>query len=212
MFKTRLREDSQAAGKWETEQGGEYYAAGVGSAITGRGADLLIIDDPHSEQDALNVQALERAYEWYTSGPRQRLQPGGAIVVVMTRWNTKDLTGMLLKSQKELKSDQWEVIEFPAIMPSGKPVWPQYWKLDELESVKASLKLEMERAVDANPTAEEGSLIKREWWEVWDKGYIPPLQHIIQSYDTAFLKKKHADYSAITTWGVFYPNEDSHRI
>ena len=106
VFKTRLREDRQAAGKWETEQGGEYYAAGVGSAITGRGADLLIIDDPHSEQDALNMTSMERAYEWYTSGPRQRLQPGGAIVVVMTRWNMKDLTGMLLKSQKELKSDQ----------------------------------------------------------------------------------------------------------
>ena len=80
IFKTRLREDSQAAGRWETEQGGEYFAAGVGSAITGRGADLLIIDDPHSEQDALNVASLEKAYEWYTSGPRQRLQPGGAIV------------------------------------------------------------------------------------------------------------------------------------
>ena len=91
IFQTRLREDSQAAGKWETQQGGEYYAAGVGSAITGRGADLLIIDDPHSEQDALNLEALERAYEWYTSGPRQRLQPGGTIVLVMTRWNTKDL-------------------------------------------------------------------------------------------------------------------------
>ena len=210
VFKTRLREDSQAAGKWETEQGGEYYAAGVGSAITGRGADLLIIDDPHSEQDALNVQALERAYEWYTSGPRQRLQPGGAIVVVMTRWNMKDLTGMLLKSQKELKSDKWEVIEFPAIMPSGKPVWPQYWKLDELESVKASLSLGKWNAQwMQNPTAEEGSLIKREWWQVWDKGYIPPLQHIIQSYDTAYLKKETSDYSAITTWGVFYPNQDS---
>jgi hypothetical protein len=72
-FKTTLREDSQAAGRWETDQGGEYFAAGVGSAITGRGADLLIIDDPHSEQDAMNPEALERAYEWYTSGPRQRL-------------------------------------------------------------------------------------------------------------------------------------------
>jgi hypothetical protein len=119
VFETRLREDSQAAGKWETSQGGEYYAAGVGSAITGRGADLLIIDDPHSEQDALNLDSMERAYEWYTSGPRQRLQPGGAIVLVMTRWNTKDLTGMLLKSQKEVKSDQWDIIEFPAILPSG---------------------------------------------------------------------------------------------
>jgi len=210
IFKTRLREDSQAAGKWETEQGGEYYAAGVGSAITGRGADLLIIDDPHSEQDALNVTALERAYEWYTSGPRQRLQPGGAIVVVMTRWNMKDLTGMLLKNQKELKSDKWEVIEFPAILPSGKAVWPEYWKKDELEGVKASISIGKWNAQwMQNPTAEEGSLIKREWWKVWDKPHIPPLQHIIQSYDTAFLKKETADYSAITTWGVFYPDEDS---
>ena len=210
LFKTRLKEDSQAAGKWETEQGGEYYAAGVGSAITGRGADLLIIDDPHSEQDALNVDALEKAYEWYTSGPRQRLQPGGAIVVVMTRWSMKDLTGALLKSQKELKADQWEVVEFPAILPSGKPVWPGYWKLAELESVKASLSVGKWSAQwMQNPTSAEGSIIKREWWKVWDKNYIPPLQHIIQSYDTAFLKKETADYSAITTWGVFYPDADS---
>ena len=210
IFKTRLREDSQAAGKWETAQGGEYYAAGVGSAITGRGADLLIIDDPHSEQDALNMPALERAYEWYTSGPRQRLQPGGAIVLVMTRWNMKDLTGALLKSQKELKSDKWEIIEFPAIMPSGKPVWPEYWNKDELDGVKASLSIGKWNAQwMQNPTAEEGSLIKREWWKVWEKPYIPPLQHVIQSYDTAYLKKETADFTAITTWGVFYPNEDS---
>jgi hypothetical protein len=188
IFKTRLREDSQAAGKWETEQGGEYYAAGVGSAITGRGADLLIIDDPHSEQDALNMSSMEKAYEWYTSGPRQRLQPGGAIVLIMTRWNMKDLTGMLLKSQKELKSDQWELIEFPAILPSGEPVWPEYWKLDELEGVKASLSIGKWNAQwMQNPTAEEGAILKREWWKIWEKDYIPPLDHIIQSYDTAFL-------------------------
>jgi predicted phage terminase large subunit-like protein len=210
VFQTRLREDSQAAGKWETAQGGEYYAAGVGSAITGRGADLLIIDDPHSEQDALNPLSMERAYEWYTSGPRQRLQPGGTIVLVMTRWNTKDLTGMLLKNQKEMKSDQWEVIEFPAILPSNKPVWPEFWKLDELEGVKASLSVGKWNAQwMQNPTAEEGSLIKREWWKVWDKDYVPPLNHVIQSYDTAFLKKETADFSAITTWGVFYPDADS---
>ena len=210
VFKTTLREDSKAAGKWETDQGGEYYAAGVGSAITGRGADLLIIDDPHSEQDALNAAALERAYEWYTSGPRQRLQPGGSIVCVMTRWNMKDLTGMLLKSQKEIKSDKWEIVEFPAIMPSGKPVWPEYWKKEELEGVKASLSIGKWNAQwMQNPTAEEGSIIKREWWKVWDKDYIPQLYHVIQSYDTAFLKKDTADYSAITTWGIFYPDPDS---
>jgi len=210
VFKTRLREDSQAAGKWETQQGGEYYAAGVGSAITGRGANLLIIDDPHSEQDALNMQALERAYEWYTSGPRQRLQPGGAIVLVMTRWNTKDLTGALLQAQKEAKADQWEVVEFPAILPSGKPVWPEYWKLEELEAVKASAGVQKWNAqYMQNPTSEEGAIIKREWWNDWEPDYIPTLHHVIQSYDTAFMKKETADYSAITTWGVFYKNEDS---
>ena len=209
VFKTRLNPDSQAAGKWETEQGGEYYAAGVGSAITGRGADLLIIDDPHTEQDAMNNQALDRTYEWYTSGPRQRLQPGGSIVVIMTRWNQKDLTGRLLSAQSEAKADKWEVVEFPAIMPSGKPVWPEYWKIEDLESVKASIPLTKWNAqYMQDPTSEEGAIIKREWWQDWDKDYMPRLDHVIQSYDTAFMKKETADYSAITTWGIFRPKED----
>ena len=209
IFKTRLREDSQAAGRWETAQGGEYFAAGVGGAITGRGADLLIIDDPHSEQDAMNITSFERAYEWYTSGPRQRLQPGGAIVCVMTRWNTKDLTGMLIQHQKEAKSDQWELVEFPAILPSGNPVWPQYWNAKELETVKASLSVGKWNAQwMQNPTSEEGAIIKREWWKKWTADKLPKLEHVIQSYDTAFMKKETADFSAITTWGVFRENED----
>jgi len=214
IFETTLQEDSKAAGRWETAQGGEYFAAGVGGAITGRGADLLIIDDPHSEQDALSGTALESAYEWYTSGPRQRLQPGGKIVCVMTRWSTKDLTGMLLAHQKEVKSDQWDVVEFPAIMDHGpgkeKPVWPEYWKMDELEKVKATLPVGKWNAQwMQKPTSEEGALIKREWWRRWKQDWIPKLYHVIQSYDTAFLKKETADYSAITTWGVFYPDNDS---
>jgi predicted phage terminase large subunit-like protein len=213
IFETRLREDSQAAGRWETAQGGEYFAAGVGGAITGRGADLLIIDDPHSEQDALSATAMESAYDWYTSGPRQRLQPGGKIIVVMTRWSTKDLTGKLLAHQKEAKSDNWHVIEFPAILEDEEPavpVWPEYWKLSELESVKATLPVGKWNAQwMQNPTSEEGAILKREWWRKYTKEDIPPLEHVIQSYDTAFLKKETADYSAITTWGIFYPDEDS---
>ena len=209
IFSTTLQEDSKAAGRWETAQGGEYFAAGVGGAITGRGADLLIIDDPHSEQDAMSKTALESAYEWYTSGPRQRLQPGGKIVLVMTRWSTKDLTGLLLANQKEEKADQWHVVEFPAIMDHG-PVWPEYWNKEELEKVKATLPVGKWNAQWMQaPTSEEGAIIKREWWNVYKKETIPPLQHVIQSYDTAFLKKESADYSAITTWGIFYPNEDS---
>ena len=211
VFDTRLMEDSKAAGRWETAQGGEYFAVGVEGAVTGRGADLLIIDDPHSEQDAMSRKALDRAYEWYTAGPRQRLQPGGRIVLVMTRWNKADLTGMLQAAQKEPKADQWEVVEFPAILPSGKPVWPEYWDIEQLESVKASVALPKWNAqYMQNPTSEEGALIKREWWKKWpeDKG-IPSCDYVIQSYDTAFMKKESADFSAITTWGVFRESEDA---
>ena len=204
-----LRADSKAAGRWDTGQGGEYYAAGVGGAITGRGADLLIIDDPHSEQDALSESAMEHAYEWYTSGPRQRLQPGGSIVIVMTRWSLKDLTGKLIKSQaSDIMADQWELIEFPAILPSGNVLWPEFWNKDELLRVKASLSLSKWNAQwQQNPTADEGAIIKKEWWNKWEKEDIPPVSYIMQSYDTAFSKKETADYSAITTWGVFQPEE-----
>jgi predicted phage terminase large subunit-like protein len=151
--------------------------------------------------------AMEKTYDWYVSGPRQRLQPGGAIVVVMTRWATNDLTGKLIDHQKNDNADQWEVIQFPALMPSGEPVWPEYWKKEELESVKASLPPQRWNAqYMQNPTSEEGALVKREWWKPW-KGNIPNLTFIIQSYDTAYSKKETADYSAITTWGVFYPKE-----
>jgi predicted phage terminase large subunit-like protein len=201
-----LSADSKAAGRWETNYGGEYFAAGVGGAITGRGADLLIIDDPHSEQDALSETAMDSAYEWYTSGPRQRLQPGGRILIVMTRWSTKDLTGQLMKAQTEPKADQWEVVEFPAILPSNEPIWPQYWKLEELESVKASLTEQKWQAQwQQNPVSEEGSIIKREWWKIWEEEDPPEMVHIIQSYDTAYSKKETADFSAISTWGIFYP-------
>ena len=206
----RLQSDSKAAGRWSTNHGGEYFAAGVGGAITGRGADLLIIDDPHSEQDALSETAMEHAYEWYTSGPRQRLQPGGAIVIVMTRWSLKDLTAKILKAQGYADhSDKWEVIEFPAIMPSGKSCWPEYWDKEELEGVRASLSVAKWNAQwQQNPTSEEGAIIKKEWWNRWEEDEVPKLEYIIQSYDTAFSKRETADYSAITTWGVFYPKQD----
>jgi len=205
-----LQQDSKAAGRWETSEGGEYFAAGVGGAITGRGADILIIDDPHTEQNVMSDSSMEKTYDWYVSGPRQRLQPGGAIVVVMTRWALDDLTGRILKAQANDGADQWEVIQFPAIMDDGQPVWPEYWKLEELLSVKASIPPQRWNAqYMQNPTSEEGALIKREWWRPWKYESLPALEFIIQSYDTAFSKKDSADFSAITTWGVFRPSEDS---
>ena len=211
----KLEADNKSAGRWTTNQDGESFYAGVGGAITGRGADLLIIDDPHSEQDALSPTAMESAYEWYTSGPRQRLQPGGIIIIVMTRWSTKDLVGKVLKKQGDDHADQWEVIEFPAIMPeSDTPLWPEFWKKEELLSVKASLPVSKWNSQwMQNPTAEAGSIVKREWWRRWEPDWVPAYDYVIQSYDTAFSKKETADYSAITTWAIFQsPDEDVQAI
>ena len=206
----RLQADNKSAGRWTTNQEGESFYAGVGGAITGRGADLLIIDDPHSEQDALSPKSMESAYEWYTSGPRQRLQPGGIIIIVMTRWSTKDLVGRLLKKQGDEHADKWEVVEFPAIMPeTDNPLWSEYWKKEELLSVKASLPVAKWNAQwMQNPTSEEGSIVKREWWQEWEGDNVPSYNYVIQSYDTAFSKKETADYSAITTWAIFEHEAD----
>jgi len=206
---TKLKDDNKGAGNWQTSAGGEYFAAGVGAAVTGRGADLFVIDDPHSEQDALSETAFEHAYEWYTSGPRQRLQPGGSIIVVQTRWSKKDLTGRLLAQQaSDPMADQWEVVEFPAILPSEEVLWPEFWTKEAMLSIKASLPVSKWSAQwQQQPTSAESAIVKREWWRMWEKDDIPPLNYIMQAYDTAFSKKETADYSAITTWGIFDDEE-----
>ena len=206
-----LSADSKAAGRWNTNKQGDYFAIGVGGAVTGKGADILIVDDPHSEQEAAqnDPSVYDKTYEWYTSGPRQRLQPGGAICLVMTRWSKKDLTGSILKASIERGgSDEWEIIELPAILPSGKPLWPGFWPQDQLEALKAELPVgKWSAQYQQDPTSEEGAIIKREWWKEWTKKDPPDCEFVIQSWDTAFLAKETADYSACTTWGVFY-NED----
>ena len=207
-----LQSDSKAAGRWNTSQGGDYFAIGVGGAVTGKGADLLIIDDPHSEQEgaSADINVFNRTYEWYTSGPRQRLQPNGAIVVVMTRWHNKDLTGQVVDASiKRGGADQWEVIELPAIMPSGSPLWAEFWKMEELQALKAELPNSKWMAqYQQDPTSEEGALVKREWWNIWEGRNPPDCEFVVQSWDTAFMKNQRADFSACTTWGVFYLEDD----
>jgi len=209
-----LQADSKAAGRWATNYAGEYFAIGVGGAVTGKGADLLIIDDPHSEQEATlaetNPEVYDKTYEWYTSGPRQRLQPGGAIVVVMTRWSKKDLTGQVLKAAAQRSGEEWEVIEFPAILPSGGALWPEFWSIEELEALQQELPNSKWMAqYQQEPTSDVSAIIKREWWRVWDVDHAPFCSYTIQSWDTAFLKSERADYSACTTWGVFEHPDDT---
>jgi predicted phage terminase large subunit-like protein len=211
-----LRQDSKAAGRWSTNENGEYFAIGVGGTVTGKGADLLIIDDPHSEQEAAlastNPDVYDKVFEWYSSGPRQRLQPGGSIVIVMTRWSKRDLTGRVLKSMVERDGDEWEIIELPAILPSEKPLWPEFWSYDELVKLRNELPLSKWSAqYQQQPTSEAGALVKREWWKMWEGDRPPACEYIIQSWDTAFTKNERSDYSACTTWGVFYLDEDENQ-
>jgi len=208
-----LRHDSKAAGRWSTNSNGEYFAIGVGGTVTGKGADLLIIDDPHSEQEAAlaagDPSVYDKVHEWFTSGPRQRLQPGGSIVIVMTRWGKRDLTGKVLQAMIERDGDEWEIIQLPAILPSENPLWPEFWSYEELSKLRNELPIAKWQAqYQQDPTSEEGAIIKRDWWQIWQPERPPKCQFIIQSWDTAFTKTERSDYSACTTWGVFYKDEN----
>ena len=230
--RVELAKDSQSAAGWHTNKGGEYFAIGISGKVTGKGGDVVIIDDPHSEQEARQAETspeiFDNVYEWYTSGPRQRLQPGGSIIVVMTRWSKRDLTGQVMKKMASLEEDEygdrWEVIEFPAILdedtPEERALWPAFWSLPELMATRAVLPVSKWKAqYQQNPTSEEGAIIKREAWRRWgsDKEECPadhlmsawnnleppPCEFIMMSIDTALKKNERADYSAFTTWGVF---------
>ena len=207
-----LQTDSKAAGRWATNKGGDYFAIGVGGAVTGKGADLLIIDDPHSEQEAAlaetNPEIYDKTYEWYTSGPRQRLQPGGSIVVVMTRWSKRDLTGQVIKAEAQRGGEEWEIIDFPAILPSGNPLWPEFWSINELNALQKELPNSKWMAqYMQHPTSEVSAIVKREWWQIWEEEDPPHCDFVLQAWDTAFEKSNRSDYSACTTWGVFYQKD-----
>jgi predicted phage terminase large subunit-like protein len=206
-----LQADSKSASRWGTNFNGEYFAIGVGGALAGRGADLFIIDDPHSEQEAKTGRpdVFLPAWEWFQSGPLQRLMPGGAIIVVMTRWSKLDLTGMIVNQMERNEDvDPWEVVEFPAIKDDGEALWPEFWDVNELLAKKAAIDIRYWNAqYMQKPTSEEGALIKREWWKIWDKETPPQCEFTIMSLDAAQEANTRADYNALTTWGVFFNEE-----
>jgi len=222
----QLATDSKSAGRWNTNMGGEYYACGVGSALAGRGAHLLLVDDPHSEQDVINgnFSVFEKAYEWFTFGARTRLMPGGRVAIIQTRWHMDDLTGRVVKDMSQNdKSDQYEVVEFPAIIEVKdkeseelieKPLWPEFFDLAALERTKASMPLfQWNAQYQQQPTAEEAAIVKREWWQIWEKESPPMCEYIIMSLDSAAEKHNRADFTALTTWGVFFNEEtNAHNI
>lgn len=218
----RLAQDSKSAGRWNTNSGGEYYACGIGSALAGRGADLLLVDDPHSEQDVINgnFEVFEKAYEWFTFGARTRLMPGGRVAIIQTRWHMDDLTGRVTRDMVNNDlSDQYEVVEFPAILEieskkSGKvvhkPLWPEFFDMKALERTKASMPVfQWNAQYQQQPTAEEAAVVKREWWQEWTSENPPVCEYIIMSLDAAAEKHNRADFTALTTWGVFLNEEEN---
>ena len=214
---TMVADDQKAAGKWSTSAGGQYYAAGVGGALAGRGADLFVIDDPHSEQDVKSNSrlAFDTAWSWFQTGPLQRLMPGGAIIVIMTRWSLLDLTGRLIDYQaRNPEAIPWEIVELPAILHEDteqeKSFWPEQWPLSSLKATKASLDPRYWNAqYMQQPTSENSAIIGRKLWRIWEGDEPPTCEYIIQSWDTAFETKNNSDYSACTTWGIFYNEEEN---
>lgn len=213
-----LAADSKSAGRWDTNHGGSYYACGVGAALAGRGADLLLVDDPHSEQDLLsgNFDELEKAYQWFAFGARTRLMSGGRIAVIHTRWHESDLIGHLIKDgANNPKADQYEVFEFPAVITTTvkteegektveKALWPEKFDLEALERTRASMPaFQWNAQYMQNPTGEQGAIIQRDWWMPWKKETPPQCDYIIMTLDAAAEKNNRADFTALLTFGVF---------
>lgn len=220
-----LAADSKSAGRWNTNHGGEFFAAGVGSALAGRGAHLLLVDDPHSEQDILNgnYEVFDKAYEWFTFGARTRLMPGGRVAIVHTRWHQSDLIGRVTRDMtKNPESDQYEIFEFPALFESTevdedtgetihrqRALWPEFFDVPALLRTKASMPaFQWNAQYQQNPTAEEAAIVKREWWNRWTHESPPTCEYIISSLDAAAETNNRADFTALTTWGVFLNEEN----
>lgn len=165
LFPVTLAQDSKAANRWHTSEGGMYVAAGVGTAITGRGADILLIDDPFKDrQEADSELQRQRVWDWYTSTAYTRLMPGGAIVVINTRWHDDDLSGRLLAEQ-EKGGDKWEVLSLPAINSSGEALWPAWYPLDRLEQIKNVLGArDWNSLYQQNPIPDDGDYFKSDWF------------------------------------------------
>lgn len=213
---TRIAADAKAAGRWDTSAGGSVFAVGVGGAVAGRGAHLLIVDDPFSEQDVLNgnYEVFEKAYQWFTYGARTRLMAGGRIAVVHTRWARSDLIGRLTKEMAmNPQADQYEIVEFPAILPSGKALWPEMWPVEALERTKASMPLfQWNAQYLQTPTSEEAAIIPRSWWREWTSDRPPKCEYTLLSYDTAHTVRERSDYSACTLWGVFRDENEAANV
>lgn len=169
LFPVKLAEDSRAANRWNTEAGGAYVAAGVGTAITGRGADILLIDDPIKDREEADSEVQRnKVWDWYTSTAYTRLAPKGRIIVIQTRWHEDDLSGRLLAEQQK-GGDRWEILDLPAIRQDGSALWPEWYPIEVLERTRSVLPpRDWSALYQQRPTPEEGAYYKRDWFRYYD--------------------------------------------
>lgn len=190
-----LAVDSAAANRMNTNKGGAYVAAGVGTAVTGRGADIALIDDPFKDREEADSQRRRDAvWDWYRSTLFTRLMPGGAVVLIQTRWHEDDLAGRLL----EAEGDQWDVLELPALQ-DGKALWPAWYDVPALERIKDTIgPREWSALYQQKPQPDEGTFFRREWFKEWEK--LPALRYYGTS-DYA-VTDGGGDYTVHRIWGI----------
>ena len=199
---TELAEDSQAKGKWHTSVGGVYYSLGIGGSVMGRGADVMLIDDPYSTMDdALSELTRKRVWDWYTGTAYNRLMPGGAIVVINHRMHEEDLSGRLL-AQQAAGGDRWEVVQLPAISDGGDVLWPEAYPAEVLERIRVnSLPRTWAALYQQNPVPDEGTFFQRGWFKRFNPEQKPAQLHVYGSSDYA-VTEDGGDWTVHRVWGV----------
>ncbi len=197
LFNVKLAEDSRAAGRWNTDAGGAYVAAGVGTAVTGRGAHILLIDDPVKDrEEAESELRRETIWNWYTSTAYTRLMPGGAVILIQTRWHEDDLGGRLLEAEQN-GGDKWVKVNLPAIK-DGQALWPERYNVDALKRIKAAIgPRDFEALYQQNPTPDDGTFFLRDWFKRHDDA--PAKGHIYITSDYA-VTEDGGDWTAHLVW------------
>jgi len=191
-----LATDSAAANRMNTNKGGTYVAAGVGTAVTGRGAHIALIDDPFKDrEEADSERRRETVWDWYRSTLYTRLMPGGAIVLIQTRWHEDDLAGRLL----EEGGDTWDVLELPALNEQGEALWPEWYPVEALQRIKNAVgPREWSALYQQQPQPDDGTFFQREWFKEWTT--LPPVRYYGTS-DYA-VTDGGGDYTVHTIWGI----------
>nr|PZN07740.1 MAG: hypothetical protein DIU64_11800 [Caldicoprobacter oshimai] len=214
LFGIRIREDSSAAYRWEIEgYGGGMFTAGAGGPITGKGGDLIIVDDPFKNAEEANSKRIrDKVWDWFQSTLYTRLEPDGALIIIQTRWHHDDLVGRVLSSSE---GEQWTAINFPAIAEAddvlgrkaGEPLWPERFNIETLERIKKTIGSYWWNALyQQRPSPEEGAVFKRAWWQFY-KVMPERFDEVIQSWDMSFKETASGSYVVGQVWGRIGANK-----